>query len=115
MFHISFIFIFHTTFLKCQKLLKKQNEAPKRQKSLTAAQKKEICLKKISTPSLRQKELANEYNVSEGMISDILKAKDRWLAVDLNSYQASLRCERKLPFIIIEEALTLWVESVLQA
>ena len=94
---------------------KKQNEAPKKQKSLTAAQKKEICLKKISTPSLRQKELANEYNVSEGMISDILKAKDRWLAVDLNSHQAGLRRERKLPFIIIEEALTLWVESALQA
>ena len=34
---------------------KKQNEAFKKQKSLTAAQKKEICLKKISTPSLKQK------------------------------------------------------------
>ena len=36
------------------------------------------------------------------MICDILKAKDRWLAVDLNSYQASLQRERKLPFITIE-------------
>ena len=69
---------------------KKQNKTPKRRKSLTAAQKKEICLKKISKPFLKQKELANEYNVSEGMISDILKAKDRWLAVNLNSYQAGL-------------------------
>ena len=45
-------------------------------RSLTAAQKKEICLKKISTPSLKQKDLAKEYNVSEGMVSDILKEKD---------------------------------------
>ena len=37
----------------------------------------EICSKKISHPFLKQKELANEYDVSEGMISDILKAKDR--------------------------------------
>ena len=49
------------------------------------------------------------------MISDILKAKDRWLAVDLNSYQANLRRERKLPFINIEEALALWVEKALEA
>ena len=49
------------------------------------------------------------------MICDILKAKERWLAVDLNSYQAGLRRERKLPFVIIEEALALWVENALQA
>lgn len=43
------------------------------------------------------------------MISDILKAKDCWLAIDLNSYQAGLRRERKLHFVIIEDALALWV------
>ena len=90
------------------------NEAPKKRKSLTAAQKKEICLKKISKPFLKQKDLANEYEVSEGMISDILKTKDRWLSVDLNnSYQAGLRREKKLPFVTIEEALALWVENAL--
>ncbi|GBC42405.2 tigger transposable element-derived protein 4-like [Rhizophagus irregularis DAOM 181602=DAOM 197198] len=94
---------------------KQLNGIPRKRKSLTAAQKKEICLKKISTPSLKQKELANEYEVSEGMISDILKEKDRWLVVDLDSHQAGLRREKKIPFPIIEEALTLWVESALQA
>ena len=94
---------------------KKHDEVPKKRKSLTAAQKKEICLRKISKPFLKQKELANEYEVSEGMISDILKAKDRWLSVDLNnSHQAGLRREKKLPFVIIEEALSLWVENALQ-
>ena len=49
------------------------------------------------------------------MISNILKAKDRWLSVDLNnSYQASLKYEKRLSFITIEEALTLWVENALQ-
>ncbi|CAG8598391.1 5393_t:CDS:1, partial [Rhizophagus irregularis] len=78
---------------------KQLNEVPKNQevvpknkrRSLTAAQKKEICLKKISTPSLKQIDLSKEYNVSEGMISDILKARDRWLAIDDNSHQASLK------------------------
>jgi hypothetical protein len=69
---------------------KQLTEVPRKRKSLTAAQKKEICLKKLSTPLLKQKELANEYDVSEGMISDILKEKDRWLTVDTDSYQAGL-------------------------
>ena len=81
-----------------------------KRKSLTAAQKKEICLKKSSLPLLKNKDLANGYGVSERMISDILNAKDRWLAVDLNSHQATLRREKKIPFPIIEDALTLWVE-----
>lgn len=49
------------------------------------------------------------------MIRDILKTKERWLAIDINSYQAGLRRERMLPFVIIEEALALWVENALQA
>ncbi|CAB5214365.1 unnamed protein product [Rhizophagus irregularis] len=72
-------------------------------------------LKKKSSSFLKNKDLAKEYDVSEGMICDILKTKDRWLAVNLYSYQASLRRERKLPFIVIEEALALWVENALQA
>lgn len=90
------------------------NEIPKKRKSLTAAQKKEVCLKKISSPFLKQKDLAQEYEVSEGMISDVLKTKERWLSIDLNSHQASLKRERKLPFITIEDALALWVENAIQ-
>ena len=73
-----------------------------KRKSLTAAQKKEICLKKSSLPLLKNKDLANGYEVSEGMISDILKAKDRWLAVDLNSHQATLRREKKFLFLLLK-------------
>ena len=89
--------------------------APKKCKSLTAVQKREICLKKKSSPFLKNKDLAKEYDVSEGMVCDILKAKERWLAIDVNSYQAGLRRERKLPFVIIEEALALWIENALEA
>jgi hypothetical protein len=94
---------------------KQLNETSRKRQSLTAAKKKEICLKKISSPFLRQKELANEYKVSEGMISDILKEKDRWLAIESNSFQAGLRREKKISFPVIEEALTIWVDKALQA
>jgi hypothetical protein len=88
-------------------------ETLRKRKSLTAAQKKEICLKKISTPSLKQKDLAKEYDVSEGMVSDILKEKDRWVAIDDDSYQANLKREKKIQFPIIEEALSIWLDKAL--
>ena len=47
-------------------------ETSKKRKSLTAAKKKEICSKKISNSSLKQKDLAKEYDVSKGMVSNIL-------------------------------------------
>ena len=48
------------------------NTLPKRI-SLTLAQKHEICLRKITEPSIKNKELAAIYNVSEGYISNTLK------------------------------------------
>ena len=80
-------------------------ETPRKRKSLTAAQKKEICSKKISTPSLKQKDIAKEYDVSEEMVSDILKEKDRWLAIDNDSYQASLKREKKFSFLSLKKHL----------
>ncbi|CAB5370159.1 unnamed protein product [Rhizophagus irregularis] len=72
------------------------DKVPKKRKSLTATQKKEIYLRKISKPFLKQKELANEYEVSEEMISDILKAKDQWLYIDLNnSHQSWFEMRKK--------------------
>src|SRR6266498_3438822 len=93
---------------------KKQLETSKKCKSLTAIQKKEVCLKKLAFSFLKNRDLAKEFNISKGMICDTLKAKERWLAVDLNSHQAGLKHEKKVPFPLIEEALTIWVENALQ-
>src|SRR4051794_25459273 len=75
-------FFYPSSFFKMPKITpvnsKKQlNVTPRKRKSLTAAQKKEICSKKLSTPLLKQKELANKYDVSEGKNSDILKEKSQ--------------------------------------
>src|SRR6266498_1511946 len=48
------------------------------------------------------------------MMCDTMKTKKRWLAVDLNSYQAGLKREKKILFPLIEEALTIWVKNALQ-
>ncbi len=49
------------------------------------------------------------------MISDTLKAKNHWLAIDTESYQTGLKREKKVSFPKIEEALTIWVETTFQA
>ena len=115
--HYLLFHFFHFFYFASLSKMPKTNpiSSTRKRKSLTAAQKKEICIKKTSTPLLKQKELANEYDVSEGMISDILKEKDRWLAIDIDSFQAGLRREKKIPFPTIEEALTIWVDNALQA
>src|SRR3954451_854435 len=110
---MEFLFMFIHSFISLLFIMppvnsKKQlNETSRKCKSLTAAQKKEICLKKAITPYIKQKELATQYDVSEGMISDILKERNRWLviAIDLNSLQAGLRRKKKVAFPDIEEAL----------
>src|SRR3954467_8678380 len=84
-------FFYPSSFFKMPKITpvnfrKQLNVTSRKRKSLTVAQKKEICLKKLSTPLLKQKKLANEYDISEGIISNILKEKDRWLTVDTDSY-----------------------------
>ncbi len=48
------------------------------------------------------------------MICDTLKAKEHWLTINLNSYQAELKYEKKISFPLIEETLTIWVENALQ-
>ena len=63
--------------------------------------------KKLGSFFLKSKDLSEEYGVSEGMICDTLKARECWLAVDLNSRQAGLKREKKVPFSFIEEALTI--------
>jgi len=45
--------------------------------SLLLLRKKRSFPKKKSSPFLKNKDLAKDYDVSEGMICDILKAKDR--------------------------------------
>ena len=45
------------------------------------------------------------------MISDTLKAKDCQLAINLNLYQAKLRCKKKAPFLNIKEALIIQIKN----
>jgi len=91
----------------------KASEIKRTRASLTGAQKQEVCLKKLQKPTPKNKELAQEFNVSEGMICDILKESEKWLALKLESYEASLKRQTKLNFSQIEDALSFWVKKAI--
>ncbi|GES77977.1 CENP-B homolog protein 2-like [Rhizophagus clarus] len=76
--------------------------------SLSLAQKHEICLKKATEPSIKNKELAKLFDVSEGCISNTLKNSQKWLEINPQAPEAKGKRQVKAIFPEIEEALTLW-------
>ena len=65
----------------------KQTES--KRKSLTGAQKAEIC--RLKQKGLSQVALANQFGVAEATVSNILREKTRWLFLDPISYNAILK------------------------
>ncbi|GBB86480.1 hypothetical protein RclHR1_12900007 [Rhizophagus clarus] len=98
---------------KISKGKEKASDIKRTRASLTGAQKQEVCLKKLQKPTPKNKELAKEYDVSQGMISDILKKSEKWLALKLDSYEASLKKQVKPSFPQVDEALGFWVEKAI--
>ncbi|GES72942.1 tigger transposable element-derived protein 6-like [Rhizophagus clarus] len=76
--------------------------------SLSLAQKHKICLKKATEPSIKNKELAKLFDVSEGCISNTLKNLQKWLKINPQAPEAKGKRQVKVIFPEIEEALTLW-------
>ena len=52
-------------------------------------------------------------NLIKEIIYDILKESEKWLALKLESYEASLKRQTKLNFPQIEDALSFWVEKAI--
>ncbi|CAG8568260.1 17953_t:CDS:2 [Cetraspora pellucida] len=70
----------------------KENKLSAKRKSLTDAQKAEIC--HLKQKGVSQVKLAEQFSVAEATISNIIREKDRWLSLEP------------------EEALALWLSKV---
>ena len=92
-----------------------QNKISPKRISLTFAQKHELCFRKVNEPSIKNKELAEIYNVSEGCISNTLKKSQKWLEIDPQSPEAQGKRQVMMNFPEIEEALTLWILKALES
>jgi len=88
---------------------------PRKRVTLTQAQKHQLCLDYQKKPQPTQEQLATQYGVKQNTVSDILRNKDKWLLVDLNTEESKKQRERPVQFPQVEEAMTLWVTNALEA
>ncbi|GET02448.1 tigger transposable element-derived protein 6-like [Rhizophagus clarus] len=86
----------------------------KSQKMKDKIQKHQLCLNYQKKLQPTQKQLAIQYGIKQNTVSDILRNKDKWLLVDLNSEESKKQRKRPVQFSQIEEAMTLWVTNTLE-
>ncbi|CAB4464256.1 unnamed protein product [Rhizophagus irregularis] len=99
-----------------QKRKNVNNEATlKKRKVLTFGEKKELCLLHQENPSLSQEEIGKKFGVKKNTVCDILKNKDKWLNMELNSFNTAKQKEKSPKFPELEEALAIWISNAISA
>jgi len=69
---------------------------------------------KKNIPEPKNIDLAKQFEISPGQVTDILKNSAKWFAIDPNSYQANLKKTRSSNLPKVEEALIIWIEKALE-
>jgi len=90
-----------------------QPQQPKKRVTLTKSQKHQLCLDFQNKPQPTQEQLAIRYGIKQNTVSDILRNKDKWLLIDMNSEEGKKQRERPVQFPQVEEAMVLWVTNAL--
>ncbi|GES97503.1 tigger transposable element-derived protein 4-like [Rhizophagus clarus] len=80
----------------------------------TTISRTQIVIGKATVPSIKNKELAKLFDVSEGCISNMLKNSQKWLEINPQAPEAKGKRQVKAIFPEIEEVLTLWVLKALE-
>jgi hypothetical protein len=93
---------------------KEADKKTKKRKSLSFAEKKELCEWKRDNPSYNQEDLSNKFDISVPQVCRILKEKDKWLSIDVSNKKFSnQKRDRGAKFPEIESALCLWMQQAL--
>ncbi|CAB5387544.1 unnamed protein product [Rhizophagus irregularis] len=82
----------------------------KKKKSLTLAQKKELC-EKQRDQKLSGVQLAAQYGISTSTVSDILKRSEHWLSIDTTLPNANNFREKSSVYPQLEEVISIWVDQ----
>src|SRR5215469_4609717 len=99
-----------------QKRKNVNNEATlKKRKVLTYKEKKDLCLLHQENPSLSQEEIGKKFGVKKNTVCDILKNKEKWLNIELNSLNVAKQREKSPKFPELEEALAIWISNASSA
>ena len=79
---------------------------------LTSLQKREMCEVKCEYPRLSLADLATQFKCGISTVSDILKEKERWMAIQDDSPDANIKKIRPPKWPKLEEAMTIWIERI---
>ncbi|CAB4435941.1 unnamed protein product [Rhizophagus irregularis] len=82
----------------------------KKKKSLTLAQKKELCEKRRDQ-KLSGVQLVAQYGISTSTVSDILKRSEHWLSIDTTLPNANNFREKSSIYPQLEEVMSIWVDQ----
>ena len=82
-------------------------------KQLTGAQKKKLCERKKDMPFLSNDDLAKEFGIGKSTVQGILVKSSKWLSINEVSIEGMQKRERPIKWQSLEDALWLWVSSVL--
>jgi Tc5 transposase DNA-binding domain/CENP-B N-terminal DNA-binding domain len=82
---------------------------------LTILQKQNICIQHCKNPNITQEELGKSFGIKSNTVSDILKQKEKWLAINPDSNQAKQKNYTNGKFPQVENALILWLSQALVA
>jgi len=83
-------------------------ERTTKRKSLSFAEKRELCEWKRDNPSYNQEDLAKKFDISKSQVCKILKKKDKWLSIDISNKEfKDQKQDRDAKYPEIESALYL--------
>jgi len=83
--------------------------------TLTNIQKKELCEYKITNPNQTYEEIGKKFGIGKSTVGDIIKEKEKWLAIAENSMDANKKRNRGGEWPQLEEALAIWVNLANEA
>ena len=83
--------------------------------SLTNIQKKELCKYKRNNPTKSYEEIGRKFGIGESTVGDIIKEKEKWLAITESSINANKKRNRGGEWPQVEEALAIWVNLANEA
>jgi len=90
--------------------MEKDKNTNKKYKSLTLAQKKELCEKKRDQ-KLNNAQLAAHYKISISTVYDITKKSEHWLSIDINPTNINNFREKSSNYPQLEEVMIIWVDQ----
>lgn len=83
--------------------------------ALTNIQKKELCEYKSAHPTATYEEIARNFGIGRSTVGDIIKEKEKWLAITEDSADAIKKRERRGEWPQLEGALAIWIDNANRA